>query len=114
MTKPTDDLEAVRVVAEGLEGFDDKAQEASVRWAREKACPSIVPPSPPAIVLRQQPEGGSTANAVPSADAISPTVPPRKDLKTFVAGKKPRNDVQFAATVAYFHRFEGPQAERKN
>ena len=31
-----------------------------------------------------------------------------------MAGKKPTNDVQFAATVAYFHRFEAPQGERKS
>ena len=36
MTKPTDDLEAVRVVAEALQGFDSQDQERIIRWAREK------------------------------------------------------------------------------
>jgi|SRR5271167_805083 len=36
MTKPTDDLEAVRVVAEALQGFDARDQERIIRWAREK------------------------------------------------------------------------------
>ncbi len=31
-----------------------------------------------------------------------------------MAEKKPRNDVQYAAAVAYFYRFEAPQAERKD
>ena len=34
-------------------------------------------------------------------------------LKTLNAGKKPKSNVQFAATVAYFYRFEVPQADRK-
>jgi hypothetical protein len=39
----------------------------------------------------------------------SPQLPASgKDLKTFVTAKNPRSDVQFAATVAYFHRFEAP------
>ncbi len=36
MTKPTDDLEAVRIVAEALQGFDAQDQERIIRWAREK------------------------------------------------------------------------------
>src|SRR5271157_806603 len=36
MTKPTDDLEAVRIVAEALQGFDARDQERIIRWAREK------------------------------------------------------------------------------
>jgi hypothetical protein len=37
----------------------------------------------------------------------------RYDIKTFIQVKKPRNEVQFAATVAYYYRFEAPHAERK-
>ena len=36
------------------------------------------------------------------------------DIKTFIAAKKPNKDVQFAAAVAYYHRFEAPPAERKD
>ena len=36
------------------------------------------------------------------------------DIKTFMAMKKPSKDVQFAAAVAYYHRFEAPPAERKD
>jgi hypothetical protein len=37
-----------------------------------------------------------------------------KDLKTFVEEKKPKNDVQYAATVAYYYRFESPKDQRKD
>ena len=35
------------------------------------------------------------------------------DIKTFMGEKKPRNDVQYAAAVAYYYRFEAPPAEKK-
>lgn len=35
------------------------------------------------------------------------------DIKTFIAAKKPGRDIQFAAAVAYYYRFEAPAAERK-
>lgn len=43
-------------------------------------------------------------------------IPPgarRNDIKSFVAEKSPKNDVQFAAVAAYFYRFEASDAERK-
>ncbi len=36
------------------------------------------------------------------------------DIKTFIATKKPNKDVQFAAAVAYYYRFEAAPAERKD
>jgi hypothetical protein len=105
MSQPKDDFEAVRLVADALEGFEAKDQERIIRWAREKLGLEVVPtgstlPSPPL------PSGLPAPN--PPALASS------KDLKTFVAEKKPKNDVQFAATVAYYYRFEAPENLRKN
>ncbi len=105
MTKPTDDFEAVRQVVAAIEGFDSTVQERILRWAREKV--------------------GLAGS--PSTSASSPTIKPlvvdvsgtlqtiaTRDLKTFVSEKNPASDVQFAATVAYFYRFEAPPQERKN
>src|SRR5262249_54251804 len=36
------------------------------------------------------------------------------DIKSFIAAKNPAKDVQFAAVVAYYYRFEAPPAERKD
>lgn len=111
MTKPTDDLQAVRVVAEALQGFDAKDQERIIRWARERLGLSVAPTSLPGTAAQQQSTGeSSTTPAAPATASISSG----QNLKTFVAAKKPKNDVQFAATVAYFHRFEAPQAQRKS
>jgi hypothetical protein len=45
-----------------------------------------------------------------------PAVPPAStgtDIKSFVAAKAPKSDVQFATTVAYYYRFEAPPAQRR-
>jgi hypothetical protein len=66
VTKPTDDLEAVRIVAEALQGFDARDQERIIRWAREKL--GLVASSAPQIPLSNQP--------LPSPAAFDRPVPP--------------------------------------
>jgi len=107
MTAAKDDLEAVRAVAEALDGFDAITQERILRWARERIglSTSSPPTAPPGLPSLQRPN-------VPTGTMQQP--PSGKDLKSFVDDKKPKSDVQFAATVAYFHRFEAPPTERKN
>jgi hypothetical protein len=62
---------------------------------------------------------GSEAPAAPRIPPAEPaaTLPATTggatDIKTFIAGKKPRNDVQYAAAVAYYYRFQAPPAEKK-
>lgn len=109
----TDDLEAVRTVATALGGFSPEEQERIIRWAREKlglspaprAMADIRPPQilPPTVSPRSH-----------EAADVPPMLASGKDLKSFVSGKSPKSDVQFAATVAYFYRFEAPAGQRKN
>jgi hypothetical protein len=105
MTKPTDDFEAARIIIAALESFEPEDQERIIRWAREKlgltlalstTAQKTVPP------LTSQ----GAAPATSQTTAI-------KNLSTFVKEKNPKNDVQFAATVAYFHRFEAAPDKRK-
>jgi hypothetical protein len=110
MSQQKDDLEAVRKVADALEGFDPKDQERIIRWAREKIGLSVAPTSPQTQPSYSTPAPGSPPEpASPRSPAAS-----GKDLKTFVTEKKPKNDVQFAATIAYYHRFEAPESLRKS
>jgi len=103
MTKPTDDLDAVRIIIEALESFDAGDKERIVRWALEKlkllhvAAPQAQPPA-------TQPTTQPVTTPPPTAT---------KDLRTFVAEKQPKSDVQFAAAVAFYHRFEAPAGQRK-
>jgi hypothetical protein len=105
MTKPTDDLDAVRAVVDALEGFDANQQERVIRWAREKlglaSAPSATqPPHTPGPTPGEQPAAGTSGGGA-------------TDIKAFVNRKKPSSDNQFAATVAYYYQFEAPPAERK-
>jgi hypothetical protein len=102
MTKPVDDLEAIRLVIEALDPFDAKERERIIRWASEKlgmAAPSALAPS--TAVPPHQP--GTSSVAVGAA----------KDIKSFVMQKSPRSDNQMAAVVAYYYHFEAPATERK-
>lgn len=95
---PPDDIDALRAITKALEGFKQEDQNRILRWAGEKLGLSVAPPvtpSPPGSTPPPPPApgagtGGGTAT----------------DIKTFVAQKKPKNDLQFAAIVAYFNRFE--------
>ena len=112
MAKP-DDLEAVRTIAAALSGFSPEEQERVLRWVREKI--GLAPAARTLLEARIPPPALAAA---PTRQADQPTAPQAaasgKDLKTFVSGKNPRSDAQFAATVAYFYRFEAPPDRRKN
>jgi hypothetical protein len=113
MTKASDKFEATRTVVETVKDFDPTEQEMIFRWAAE----SLGLP---------QPFGVSSATKQPShvAGTIPPAGPPNQvapatpgsspqDIKSFVAAKSPRSDVQFAATVAYYYQFVAPPSTKK-
>jgi hypothetical protein len=104
-TPKTDDLEAVRTVVEAVQDFKPEEQQRILRWAMEKlgiSVPTASGHTPP-----------------PHAPGTPPPPPPpasggAANIKTFMAEKKPRNDVQYAAAVAYYYRFEALEAEKKD
>jgi hypothetical protein len=103
--KAPDDLEAVRAIVAALTPFKQPEQERIIRWAREKVGlptdtkPGDTPPTgggnPPAAHPAATPHHGGT-------------------IKHFVEQKNPKSDNQFAAVVAYYHRFEAFGGERKD
>jgi len=104
-----DDLEAVRTVVEALKDFLPDEQQRIFRWAAEKLGTSL--PVAPGYT----PPAGTPPPLHPAASGVTPPANPgtTTDIKTFMAEKKPRKDVQYAAAVAYYYRFEAPPAERK-
>jgi len=103
VTKPQeDDLDAVRTIVAALEGFDENEKERILRWVREKSGLGHLQP-------------GALPIATSSA-ARHPTMTPAasgqaSDIKSFVEKKNPKSDTQFAATVAYYYRFEAPPSQ---
>jgi hypothetical protein len=112
--KALDDLDAVRTIVETLKNFKPEEQQRILRWAVEKAGlpQSIVPTTSAGSVTHTMPTGSvpPMTPAPANASSTSGTV----DIKSFIDEKQPRSDVQFAATVAYYLRFEAPPAERKD
>jgi hypothetical protein len=104
--KPADDLEAVRQIAAALDPFEPKDQERILRWAREKiGLKSFEDARDSHTPSLTDGSGGSRSPAG--------NVPHPKDIRSFIDSKNPQSDNQFAAAVAYYYRFEAPEAERK-
>jgi hypothetical protein len=113
--KALDDLDAVRTIVETLKNFKPEEQQRILRWAVEKSglSQSVAPLS-----------AAGTSGTGPSIGSLPPVTPPHGvasssssgtvDIKSFIDEKQPRSDVQFAATVAYYLRFEAPPSERKD
>jgi hypothetical protein len=88
-----------------LDGRNKTEQERILRWVSESI----------GTVAGQIITSQSSVAASPHAQISPPlSAARRKDIKTFVAEKAPKNDVQFAAVAAYFYRFEASEAERKD
>jgi hypothetical protein len=102
-----DDLEAVRTIVGALDGFDDRDKERILRWVREKLGLALSPPAPTAAspALPQNPS--LVAHPPSNASHVS-------NIRTFVEKKKPISDTHFAATIAYYYRFEAPEQLRKD
>lgn len=104
--KPSDEFDALRTVIQTLAGFKPEEQKWILRQAAEK------------IGIATAGTGTGDANNESKMDAgegsggnklaNSPV-----DIKTFTRSKNPKNDVQFATVVAYYHRFEAKEEERK-
>lgn len=99
MSQQPDDLEAVRVIVTTLEKFEKTDQERIIRWTREKL--GLESPLTNIQTVQQQ---------FPLQQLQTGQV---TDLKSFVAAKNPTSDMQFAATVAYYYKFEAPILDRK-
>jgi hypothetical protein len=98
-TKQLDDLDAVRAVVEAVKSFQSDDQRRILRWAQEKLGLLQEMTATTGAAIPGQPRDPSTAGAM--------------DIKTFLQAKRPSNDTQFAAAVAYYYAFEAPVAERK-
>jgi hypothetical protein len=88
---PPDEFEAARRIVEILRALKPEEQPRVIRWVQESL-------GIPAIALTPVPTQGSPATPRSTGS----------DIATFIKTKSPSNDVQFAATVAYYYAFEAP------
>ncbi len=103
MANKLDDLDAVRTIVETLQPFEKVDQERILRWVREK------------LGLQQHPtEKQNASHREPEPKDKPGGGASARSIREFVAEKSPRSDNQFAATVAYYYRFEAPDSEHKD
>lgn len=104
-----EDFDTAKAVFEKLKDVPAERRKRILNWVAEGL--GVVLQSAPAAVAPPM-----VTPPVPSTPAAAPGHPlqaPPIDIKSFVATKAPKSDVQFAATVAYYYRFEAPAASRR-
>lgn len=109
MNKPTDDLEAIRIIVSALEGFDSKDRERIIRWSQEKLGMDVTDPvNPQGVVL-----GTSSLSSQQQPTLPSTAKTGSKDIRSFVAEKNPSSDIQFAVVTTFYYQFEAKPEEHK-
>lgn len=97
-------------IKSSLQGRDKGEQERIVRWVCESLGLAANLPFSARIS-----EGHVSGAAIPQAAVGSSVTSSRTpDIRSFVQEKQPKNDIQFVAVVAYFHRFMAPEGVRKD
>jgi hypothetical protein len=101
-----DDFEAAKTVVEKLKDLPRERQERVLRWVTESL--GITNP----VVARPSP---APPNDPPAPAGPTPPTPPRtaNDIRSFVAEKQPKTDIQYVTVAAYYYRFEAPEGQRK-
>lgn len=100
---PPDDFDALKIIVDALKPFKGEDQERILRWVREKF----------GLIQPTEPTREEVVTATFSPQQGHPGGGRTKDIKSFVLEKNPQSDNQFAATVAYYYRFEAPESLRK-
>ena len=97
-TNTPDEFDALRTITKTLEPFKTEDQSRILRWISEKLGLTISGPT------------AAASTVIPGTPTPNPEKLPGSttDIKTFIAEKKPKNDTQFAAVVAYYYQFEAP------
>jgi len=114
MIKSGNDFEIGKAVADQLKGIEKERQQRILRWVAESL--GLDFGVAPGTERRAGETAVGTGIDTPSqADAhLLQRQHGRVDIKSFVDSKKPKSDVQFAAVVAYYYRFEAPVETRKD
>ncbi len=101
------EFDAVKTFVEALKGLGPEIQERALRYASEAL--GLRPPA------SSQGPAGQVVTPQGHAHGATTETPRHmpKDIRTFTNAKAPKTDQQFAAVVAYYYRFEAPDAQRK-
>lgn len=104
-----EDFDTAKAVFEKLKDVPAERRKRILTWVAEGLGVVLQPAPAPVALPIVTPHAPSTPTTPPGHSPQSAST----DIKTFVAMKAPKSDVQFAATVAYYYRFEAPPASRR-
>ena len=111
MTTSVSDFDAAKAITEQLKGMEKEGQERVLRWVAESLKLDLGVGRPSSVL-----GPASREDHTESSDRDQRFLQGEHrsmDIKTFVDAKKPKSDVQFAAVVAYYYRFEASLENRK-
>ena len=103
-----DDFDIAKAIFDKLKDIPPERKKRILGWVAE----SLGVAAPPAAHV-PAPHAPQAAPAAPGSPPAASSPAGVTDIKSFVAGKAPKSDVQFAATVAYYYRFEAAPADRR-
>jgi hypothetical protein len=113
MSDTVNEFDAAKAVFEQLKGLDKEQQARVLRWVAESLEIAVHVKSvhhetysAPVAAVGGDAGSGARSEAAPRTAAAS--------IRTFVEEKAPKSDVQFAAVVAYYYRFEASAPDRKD
>lgn len=107
-SKPTV-FDAAKTVSDTITGMEKSDQERVLRWVAESLGIQLS-----AKASEAQPAHHHASEAEVRPPVSSRTPERAQDIRSFVQAKQPRSDMQFAATVAYYYRFEAPTEQQRN
>lgn len=108
MTAEINDFDAAKAISEILNRIEIDRQKRVLRWVAEGLGINLNLQPWEDQSLRSKVHGEEGGYKLPET-----TVPRPRDIRSFVEQKSPKSDVQFAAVVAYYYRFEAPEQERR-
>ncbi len=104
MTTAANEFDVAKAIVDQLQGVQKEQQQKILRWVVEHLGLDLrVAASADQRMAETSTVTGGTAISKETADQQRSV-----DIKTFVDSKRPKNDVQLATVVAYYHHFEAP------
>src|SRR5690348_7209907 len=104
-----EDFDTAKAIFEKLKDVPADRRKRILSWVAEGLGVVLHAPSAPVAAPMVHRHATLTPAPQPERQLQAQTA----DIKTFVTAKAPKSDVQFAATVAYYYRFEAPAAQRR-
>jgi hypothetical protein len=100
----SDDFDIAKTIFDQLKDLTPERQQRVLRWISEGL----------GVTSATTPPVGNLAAQPPTAPPPAVLSTGTTDIKSFIAAKSPKSDQQFAASVAYFYRFEAPPAQKRD